>query len=92
MKKIILSSLLISSVFIGQAFAKDKKNVVVSSKILKTKRGIAWCSGYVVGVNVKMNCSGDIQGEATPYDLVHNGWKKITPISGANKFILIFTK
>jgi len=93
MKKLILSTLLLNSVFIGQVFAKnEKKETTIPLKILKAKKGIAWCSSYWIGVNSTMDCKGDIKGKSTPYDLVHSGWKKITPIGGANKFILIFTK
>lgn len=72
--------------------ADDEKKVDVTDKVLQKSKGVVWCSGYVVGVDSYMDCTGDITGQTTPYKLLHAQWKLNTPIPGANKFILVFTK
>ena len=63
-----------------------------STAELAKLKGVAWCSSYVVGAHNAMECSGDVDGKATPYDLLSAGWRVETDIGGANKFILVFRK
>ena len=81
-----------SSHLVDKKNNESKTSKAISINTLKKKRGLAWCSSYVIGPYVVMDCTGDVNGKTTPYNLYHAGWKRITPIPGANKFILIFSK
>lgn len=54
---------------------------------------VAWCTGYIIGINAGLDCAGDINGEYSVHRLYQKGWRLVTDISGvASKFILVFEK
>ena len=92
MRKIVTITLLATLPLLAGGHKKQEKEPNIPKHILEKSRGVAWCSSYLIAVNAWMKCSGDIHGKASPYDLLHSGWRLTESIGGANKFIIVFTK
>ena len=88
MKKTLVSLLCAASAFAAHSAPSHGWSV----KSLKKHRGVAWCESAALGVRTPLACYGDIEGLASPYDLLHAGWKINTVFKDDHKKVMIFTR